>query len=454
MNDASGPDERMRRQGGRAVEAVVSSYSAAAEMERRPPPILPRFTVYLLLALLGASAAWASLSEVDRIVVARGTLEPTTPNMTVQPLETAVVRAINVEPGQIVRKGAALVTLDSTFTDADVAQTRTRLASLKLQMARIEAQLDGKDLIVPEGAPTGERAIQTQILEKGRAEYEARLQSHEDKIKELRATIDTNAIDRESLARQHKTLKEIESMRAQLYDSQHGSRLLMLAARKERQDAERRMDLATKRAVELRYQLDGAISIRDSFKAETRKTLTKELIEVKRDHDALNEKLTIAERRRALVVLRAPEDAVILDVAPKSLGSVAREAESLVTMVPLNTPLRARVNVRTQDIGFIRIGDKVVLKLDAFPFQKHGTIEGTVATISEDAFADKKDEKAEPFYRVTVEFKTAGLKAVPPDLRLLPGMAATAEIRIGSRTVMSYLTYPLIRSLDEAMREP
>ena len=457
MSEQPTTDEMMRQRIGHAADAVVSSFSAAADVERRPPPVIPRLTLYLLLLFVGVSAAWASLAEVDRIVIAHGTLEPTTPNMSVQPLETSVVRAINVEPGQVVKKDAPLVTLDSTFTDADVAQNRTRVASLNLQMARIDAELNGKDLVIPDGAPQSERAIQLEILSKARAEYEAKLHNYEDKVKELKASLDTNSIDREALARQLSTLREIESMRERLFKSEHGSRLNMLAARKDRLEAERNLDVATKRAIELRHQIDGAIASKESYVAEWRKSLTKELIDVKREHDSLYEKLIVAERRRSLVVLRAPEDAVILDVAPKTLGSVAREAEPLVTMVPLDAPLRASVNVRTQDIGFIRIGDKAVLKLDAFPYQKHGTLTGTVAMISEDSFTDKNgggNQKAAPYYRVKIDFPSAQLKAVPKDFRLLPGMVATSEIRIGTRTVMSYLTYPLVRSLDEAMREP
>jgi HlyD family secretion protein len=460
MSELASSDEALRQRIGRAGSSVVSSFSATAEIERRPPPVVPRLTLYLLILLLGVSAAWASFAEVDRVVTAHGSLEPTTPNMSVQPLDTAVVHAIDVEPGEVVKKGAPLVTLDSTFSDADVAQNRTRVASLSLQMARIEAELSGKPMVVPDGAPPNELSIQREILEKGRAEYDAKLRSYDDKVNELRAQLDTNTVDRESLARQLTTLREIESMRETLFRSEHGSRLNLLTARNSRLETERNLDIAAKKAVELRHQIEGAIASRDSYTAEWRKTLTKELIDVKREHDSLHEKLIVAERRRALVVLRAPVDAVILEIAPKAVGSVARAAESLVTMVPLDTPLRASVNVRTQDIGFIRIGDKAVLKLDAFPFQKHGTITGTVTTISDDSFTDRNASggasaaKTEPYYRVKIDFPRPNLRAVPKDFRLLPGMVVSAEIRIGTRTVMSYLTYPLIRSLDEAMREP
>lgn len=460
MSEPLNSDEFMRQRIGRAGASVVSSFSAAAEVERRPPPIVSRLTLYLLILLLVISATWASFAEIDRVVTAHGALEPTTPNMSVQPLDTSVVHAINVEPGEVVKKGAALVTLDATFSDADVAQNRARVASLSLQMARIEAEINGTPMSVPVGAPASEMSIQRQILEKGRAEYEAKLLGYNDKVKELKAQLDTNAVDRDSLARQLTTLREIEAMREQLFRSQHGSRLNLLTARNSRLETERNLDMAAKRAIELRHQIEGAVASRDSYTAEWRKSLTKELIDVKREHDSLYEKLVVAERRQALVVLRAPADAVVLDVAPKAVGSVVRSAESLVTMVPLDAPLRASVNVRTQDIGFIRIGDKAVLKLDAFPFQKHGTITGRVVTISDDAFTDRNSggngngARAEPYYRVKIDFPSAKLRAVPKDFHLLPGMVVSAEIKIGTRTVMSYLTYPLIRSLDEAMREP
>ncbi|MGQ0664637.1 MAG: HlyD family efflux transporter periplasmic adaptor subunit, partial [Pseudomonadota bacterium] len=146
---------------------------------------------------------------------------------------------------------------------------------------------------------------------------------------------------------------------------------------------------------------------------------------------------------------------VVLDVAKRSIGSVLREAEPLVTLVRLDTPVEAEVEIEAKDVGYVRAGDQARIKFEAFPFQRHGTLEGTVRSISEDVFAADPEGKRAPIHRARVAYPPgARLGLVPDGFRLIPGMAVTAEIKVGSRRVISYFLYPVFRTFDEAMREP
>jgi HlyD family secretion protein len=153
---------------------------------------------------------------------------------------------------------------------------------------------------------------------------------------------------------------------------------------------------------------------------------------------------------------------VVLEVAKRSVGSVVREAEPLFTLVPLDAPLEAEVQIGADDIGVVRLGDPARLKFDAFPFQRHGTVQAELAILSEDAFlreagdaASKPAEKgSEAFYRGRLNLGQNELRQLGSNPRLLPGMTLTAEIVIGQRSVISYLLYPVMKGLDEALREP
>src|SRR5690606_33023234 len=149
-----------------------------------------------------------------------------------------------------------------------------------------------------------------------------------------------------------------------------------------------------------------------------------------------------------------PADAVVLDVAERSVGSVVREAEPLVTLVPLAAPLEAEVAIDASDIGQVVAGQTARIKLNAYPFQKHGTAEGIVRMVSGDAFAPQGETMRPPFYRARVEVTDIALRNLPETFRILPGMTLSAEILTGRRTVLSYFLYPLIRGLDESVREP
>jgi HlyD family secretion protein len=165
------------------------------------------------------------------------------------------------------------------------------------------------------------------------------------------------------------------------------------------------------------------------------------------------------ELRRNMIALTAPADAVVLDLAQRSIGSVVREAEPIVTLVPLGVPLEAEVSINAQDIGRVEVKEQVRIKFDAYPFQKFGTATGMIRTISRDAFTPNPNDgaigpAALPFFKARVQLGDTGLRTSDESVRLLPGMSVTAEIKVGRRTVISYFLYPLIRGLDDSIREP
>jgi HlyD family secretion protein len=170
--------------------------------------------------------------------------------------------------------------------------------------------------------------------------------------------------------------------------------------------------------------------------------------------EEVNEQLAKAERRSELVTLSAPADAIVLEIGKKSVGSVVQGAETLFVLVPLDAPLEAEVEVSPSDVGEIRVGDTARIKIDAYPFQKHGTIQAEVANVSADAFS-RQSALGGPasHYLARLNLTDTVLQHLPSPTRLLPGMTLTAEIITGKRTVISYFLYPVIRVLDESLRE-
>src|SRR5262249_29100877 len=157
------------------------------------------------------------------------------------------------------------------------------------------------------------------------------------------------------------------------------------------------------------------------------------------------------------------EDGVVLEVAKRSVGSVMREAEPLITMVASNSPLIAEVTIASADVGYTHPGNPVKVKVDAFPYQRHGMIDGRLASISEASFSSQGGgggEGAAPLppsrgavHRARIELNKAELDRMPEGARLMPGMTASADIKVGERSVMSYFLNPVTRGLDESMRE-
>jgi hemolysin D len=171
--------------------------------------------------------------------------------------------------------------------------------------------------------------------------------------------------------------------------------------------------------------------------------------------DAAREQLAKAARHQDLVRLEAPEDAVVLTLAKLSVGSVLKEGDPFITLAPLRSPVEAEVRIAARDVGFVRPGDSAILKLDAFNFVEHGTAAGSVSWISEGAFTqDDNGSPVDPYYKARIALTKVELKDVPDSFRLVPGMTLTADIKVGTRSVLMYILRGVIRGIDEAMREP
>lgn len=427
----------------------------ADEIERRPLPWMARATLYILLALMVSFLAWASLSEVDKVVVASGRLVTPLPNIVVQPLETSIIQRLDVRTGQVVKKGEVLATLDPTFAGADEAQLRARLRSLDAQIERIQAELAGEPRFEPTQADTDHR-LQAQLFTERQANYRAQLTRLEENLARLRASQETLRADQLSLAARIEPLREMEAMQENLLVKQMGARIMLLDAQQRRMEVERDLELAKNREQELKRELASTEAEKTAFEKSWREETMEALLVSQRERDGVNEQLQKAAKRSQLVTLLSPADAVVLDIAKLSQGSVVAAAERLFTLVPLNAPLEAEVQIDALDVGYVQPGDAAHLKLAAYPFQRHGTLDGAVRTISEDAFRRDASLGAGPdsYYLSRIHFGDARLKNMTEQARLLPGMAVTAEIAVGKRSVISYLLWPLTKALDESIREP
>ncbi len=445
----------VKRWGARARDATALEFLPDADaIERNPLPPYIRTTVHMLALALLLFVVWASFSEVERVVVASGRLVNPLPNIVVQPLETSIIQKIEVRVGQVVHQGQVLATLDPTFAQADEAQLRSRLHSLDTQSRGLTAELQG-GTIAP-SAKDPDTTLQAQLSRERQANYAAQLAKMEQNIARLAASIETNRRDQAVMAQRMKSLNEMEAMQESLMAQNFGARLQLLEARDRRLAGERELQLANNREHELRNELAALESEKLAFTRSWRQKTMEDLLSTARDRDGINEQLQKADKRKQLVALVSPVDAVVLDMAKLSQGSVVQAAEQMFTLVPLGAALEAEVKIDSLDIGYIKAGDVAHLKLDAFPFQKHSTLEGHVRTISEDAF--RRDTPAQggldAFYVSRIAFGDAKLKKMAEKSRLLPGMTLSAEIVVGKRSVMSYLLWPLTKAMDESIREP
>ncbi len=433
---------------------VVEFLPDADELERTPLPPYLQITLRVLVGGLALFLLWASLSKIDRVVVAQGRLVTPDSNTILQPLETSIIRTINVQVGQVVKKGEVLATLDPTFTQADDAQLRTRLQSLDTQIQGLRGDLNGA--AGGDKRRDADSELQARLSVERQGNYAAQRVRMNESIERLKASLETNIRDQQVLAARTKSVREIEAMQEKLVAQNFGARIRLLEAQDKRLEVERDLNMTKNREQEIKRELASLEADKSAFEKGWRLKLMEDLLTATRERDSVNQQLAKADKRNRLVNMVAPVDAVVLDIAKVNQGSIIREAETMFTLVPLGATLEAEVHIDSLDIGYLKTGLPAHVKIDAFPFQQHGALDATVRTVSEDAFRRESSTPGgmDAYYVSRINFGKSHLKNLAAHNRLLPGMTLSAEIVVGKRTVISYLVWPLTKALSESLSEP
>lgn len=430
--------------------ALAEHLPDALALEHRPLPRLARITGYLLTGMIVSFLVWASIAKVDRIVVAPGKLVSSEPLIVVQPLESAIVRDILVKAGDTVRKGEVVAHLDPTFVTAEATSLTTQKASLDAEIDRLLAELSGSPYAAGDDA---ERRRQASLLAEHKAEIAASLDALDAQISKDEAALATNAGRQTAVASRIALLRSIEDIRAKLFEKNYVSRVEMLEAQAATLTATAELDQLKGEAVEQQHELASDRARRAAFDREWRRKVEQELVDATRRRDAVAEELTKAARKAELSALVAPTDGVVMEIAHRSIGSVLQPAEPLVTIVPAGAPLKAEVEIDAADIGSVATGSTVRVKVEAFPFQRYGTLDGRLEVVSPDAFR-REAPAIGAYFRGLVGFESLALSGLGDAVRLTPGMTVTAEIHAGEQRLIAYISYPVIRVLDEGLREP
>lgn len=449
---------RARRSNPEPDKLVRLFQSETAEIVESPEPAAVRATVYVLAGFVVALLLVAVFVRLDRVVNSIGMIATTEPTLVIQALDPSIIKTINVREGQRVKAGEVLATLDPTFAAADVSALKSQIASLDAQIARCEAELAQQPYVPPtssDPAMTQYAELQKSYYTQRKGQFEAQMRAYDEQIAQLKTTVAKLQNDQNRYGDRAKLAKEVEDMRAILAAAQVGSRLNLLTATDTKTELLRNAEYAHNSLVENQHQLESTISNRDAFVQQWLAQTSQELVTARGQRDTAEQQLEKATKHKDLVRLDALEDSVVLKLAKLSVGSVLKEGDPLMYLAPLRSPMEAEVKISPHDVGFIRAGDPVTVKLDTFNFVEHGSIEGTLRWISEGAFTlDDNGSPTDPYYKGRVALNEVNLHDVPKDFRLIPGMTLTGDIHIGTRSILMYMVSGALRGMGEAMREP
>ena len=449
------------RQKSNAVGNIVGAFeSETAAVFLRTAPVGQHIVLYVLVAILVLSIGLSAIVKLDRVVTSAGRVVPTAGELYVTPFDTGIVRQVNVKVGDVVKKGQILATLDPTFTHADLLQLQQKLASDEATVMRLEAELSGKKYKF--STADSVQSLQGGIWQKRQAEYHSNLADFDGRIRSAEAQVSQYQADVKGYSQRLKTAQDVEKLYQPLLEKGYVSKLQVMQATDDRNEKSRLYADAQNQIASTRETIASLKAQREAYVQKWHSDTGTELVTVRDDLDVTRQNLEKAQKLSDLATLDAPANAVVLKVGKVSSGSVAGGGaqgasgqEPLFTLVPLDAPQEAEVYVNARDIGFIKVGDPVQIKLDAYRFLQHGTAKGKIKTISEGSFTtDDNNTPVEPYFKVRAAIVDAHLRNVPADFRLIPGMTLAGDILVGRRTILSYLLEGSLRTGSEAMREP
>ncbi|GAA0562759.1 HlyD family type I secretion periplasmic adaptor subunit [Rhizomicrobium electricum] len=425
----------------------------AEALEEAPVPLSAHIALYAVLTFLGLAIIWSIVGTLDRIVVAQGKIATRTPLIVMSPYTTSRIQQIRVLPGDHVKKGQILVSFDPAFAQADVAALEHKVKSSSAEVERLEAQLGGLPFTTAPDDPP-ERKTQGQIYTQEQASYAAEIAQRNSRISALNAQIkaDVSAVD--GLNNQLGMANKVVGIYQGLVAQKAGAPLDVMKAQSNAIDVQMRLQNTQGDLKKLTDQRAETAAERASFLDKWRSDHNQQLVKARQDLADARETLNKARQMKEYADLRAPANAVVLEIADRSVGSVMKEAETLVTLVPDGADLYAEANVPARDVSHLKVGNTVRVKLEAYPFQKYGTIDGRLDVLSADSVPLKEDEKTQLVYHARVRLLTPLAELAKRGLRVRPGMVLSAEIKTGKRTIASYVMNPILRTADEGMREP
>lgn len=437
--------EEKRRAKGLVRTSETEFLPAAMEIIERPVSPTGRATTWLLLGCLTITCAWLTLGKVDVVASAPGKVIPADNVKLVQPAEAGVVRAIYVRDGQTVKKGQPLIALDPTVSGAEAEQARKALETAELDAARataVLAALDGKGLnfVPPPRTPADVSATQAAFAT---SEFEAIKAGIAGTMADNSIAAATRAEAQVQAAKLSETLPLLDEQIAAneaLLAKGFVSKLRVIEMRRQRLIAGRDRDAALATMARANAQIASTGSGGVRTRAEARAKVLGDLAKATSDAKLRREELTKAERRSSLQQLLSPVDGTVTSLAVHTIGGVVEGAKPVMIVVPSGSNLVVEAKLPNRERGFVHVGQEVAVKFEAFPFTRFGAASGTVESLASDA---TEDEKLGLVFLLRIH-----LSQSPQGVRAAPGMAATADIRTGRRSLISYLISPI----DEASR--
>jgi HlyD family secretion protein len=379
-----------------ADEATYLSFELGQAIQELPPLYTRLIAVSLSFAVFGA-IGWAAFSQVDEVAVAPGELIPSDQIQPVRSLSNGGIQSIKVKEGQYVKKGQVLLELDANQPNADANRLKEQIRLMDIDIQRAAGgAAGGQSARIQEAKIEAQRLSSSLVFAKREAYNYCRLsvQGASPRMECDRAQNKVSDLEKNIAAQQTKI--------QQLAGDYNGSNLSQLSQRRE-------------------------------------------------EREALKRQLYQAKDKQKGQKITAPIAGNIYNINVTPSKGVVQAGDELLSILPKGKEPILQVGLPNQYRGFVDEKMKVKVKIDAFPYQEFGIIEGTVIYVSPNAVSKEKDASAqkEKNFPTRIKLNKLFVNARGKKTPLTPGMSATGEIVLRQKSVLSFLLDPVTRKFDE-----
>ena len=426
---------------------------AVLEVTEMPPSHAAILLTYVIVAMFTVLILWSVIGKIDIIATAAGKLMPASNIKTIQTLTDSEIEEIYVQEGEYVKAGQDLIKFNQTEVIANISRIENEIEALKIAIARLQALLTEN----PQENFNYDRDIdaylikmhadllKSQIIEKS-----ARIEVLKGQIAKAEKEKDTISADLGLIEKLLPSVTERIEKKKILVDKKLLARLTFLEQQEELTNLQEQRNVQAKKMAETEENIEYLKKELRQYLAEFDKNLMQELTENREKLASYQQELVKYREALKRTVVKAPLSGYVQQLVYHTKGGVVETAKPIMNIVPENYKLEAQVMILNKDIGFVRPEQDVEIKIDSFPFTKYGTLKGKVRNISGDAV---QDEKLGLVFNARLTLSDNKIKADGQIIRLKPGMSVTAEIKTGKRRVIEYLLSPVMKYLNESMRE-
>jgi hemolysin D len=454
----------------------------ALEILETPASPVKMAFLWVICAFVVIALGWAYFGRVDIIASAQGKFQPTGRVKVIEPLETSRVAEVGVASGSLVKAGDVLVELDRSAAEADVRAASDELASARAEILRRKTALAAAQarafdpaptIVWPEDVAPALREREDRVLAADLGQLAAALASLDAQRAQKTAERD---MARQTLAAQKNlvaTLQQRVDMRAKLVEEKSGAKAAVIDATETLQYQITQMAMQEGQLASLTTGLD--IIARDFEKA-VQAFLSDDaqrLSDAERRIEDVKQRLVKAEAALDHLTLRSPIAGRVQSSIIANVGQVVSSGQEVMRVVPEDSRLEIEAYVRNRDIGFVNVGQEAVVKVESFPFARYGSIKARVTRIAKDAIPepDASAIEGDParasnatgfaggertqnlVFAVVLDADVDTISIDGIDQPLTSGMAATVELKTGTRRILEYLFSPLVEVASHAMRE-